>query len=140
MIFEYSDALLLQAIRLSEQDEEGVTLIDIIKISDFINHALLTYSEFETGMKKLKNCSVITEKEKRLVTTVKLRAWWTKKFEGNGKIGVHKGTDEILKYLNRTYKTSDEQSAEIKISKQDFDKSTQLYFKWVEDIAKQIYR
>jgi hypothetical protein len=112
MTFEYSDAWLLQAIQFSEQDDKGATLTDIVKTGDFTNRAIFSYSELTTGTRKLKSVGLITERDKRLFTTEKLREWWTKKFEGKRKIGIHKGMDEILKYLNKNYGTVDEQKIE----------------------------
>ena len=138
MTFEYSDAWLLQAIRLSEHDDKGATLTDIIKTGDFTNRAIFMYSELTTGTRKLKSIGLITERDKRLFTTDKLREWWTKKFEGKRKIGIHKGMDEILKYLNKTYGTVDEQIIETEITKQDLDKSAKEYSKEFLDTWKKI--
>ncbi len=138
MTFEYSDAWLLQSVRLSEQDDNGATLTDIVKTGDYTNRAIFTYSELTTGTRKLKSIGLIAERDKRLFTTEKLRAWWTKKLEGKRKIGIHKGMDEILKYLNKTYWTVDEQAIETEITEQDLDKSTKEYSKEFWDTWKQI--
>jgi hypothetical protein len=138
MIFEYSDAWLLQAIRLSEQDDKGATLTDIVKTGDFTNRSIFSYSELTSGTRKLKSIGLITERDKRLFTTEKLREWWTKKFEGKRKIGIHKGMDETLKYLNKTYATAEEQITKTEITKQDLDKSTREYSKLFWDEVKQL--
>jgi len=137
MTFEYSDAWLLQAIRFSEQDDKGATLTDIVKTGDFTNRTIFSYSELTTGTRKLKSIGLITERDKRLFTTEKLREWWTKKFEGKRKIGIHKGMDEILKYLNKNYGTVDEQKIETEFTKQDLDKSVNEYNKWFWDTVNQ---
>ena len=139
MTFEYSDSWLLQAIRLSEHDDKGATLIDIVKVADYTNRAIMTYSEFSTGVNKLKSIGLVTERNKRLLTTDHLKEWWTKKFDGKRKIGVHKGMDEILKYLNKTYGTVEKQMTKIgtEITDSDFDKATREYHKWFSDMENQ---
>jgi len=138
MTFEYSDAWLLQAIRLSEQGDKGATLTDIVATGDFTNRAIFMYSELTSGTRKLKSIGLIIERDKRLFTTDKLQEWWTKIFEGKRKIGIHKGMDEILKYLNKTYATAEEQITDTEITKQDLDKSTKEYSKLFWDTAKQL--
>lgn len=88
MTFESSDALLLEAVKFSEKGDKGGTLTEIIQAADYINHAIMTNSEFATGTRKLKSIGLITEKVKRLQTTDKFNEWWTKKYgqKGNQKL------------------------------------------------------
>ena len=62
MRFEYSDAWLLEAIKFSQNGDKGATLTDIIQAADYINHAIMTNSEFATGTRKLKSLGLIIEK------------------------------------------------------------------------------
>ena len=77
MKFEYSDAWLLEAIKLSENRDQGATLTDIIQAADSINIAIMTHTEFVTGTRKLKSIGLIIEQDKRFQTTNKFKEWWT---------------------------------------------------------------
>ena len=129
MKFELSDAWLLEAIKLSENGGKGATLTDIIQAADYINHAILTNSEFSTGTRKLKIVGLITKKNKRLQTTNKFNEWWTKKYRQKSRISVLKAMENIEKYLNRSFGTIEEPSTEIKteITEADLDKATKEY-------------
>jgi hypothetical protein len=130
MKFEFSDAWLLQSIRYSEKDGNGATLTDIIAFADYSNHAIMTYPEFLNGAKNLINIGLIIELNKKLLTTENLREWWTKKFEGKRKIGIHKGLEEIEKYLNRVFKNIDKREIDIMVTRQNFQKATDNYLEW----------
>lgn len=134
MTFEFSDAWLLQSIRYSEKDDQGVTLADIIAFADYSNHAIMTYPEFLNGAKKLIGIGLVRQLNKKLLTTDNLRIWWTKKFEGKRKIGMHKGVEEIEKYLNKTFGTIDKQEVKIELTEQDFKKANDGYLKWADEI------
>ena len=129
MTFEYSDAWLLEAIKLSENGDKGSTLTGIVQAADYINHAILTNSEFTTGTRKLKSIGLIIEKDKRLQTTDKFKEWWTKKYGQKSRISVLKAMEDIEKYLNGSFGTIEEPSTEIKteITDADLDKATKEY-------------
>jgi len=103
MTFKYSDALLLGAIKLSEKKENGATLTDIVMYVDYINHAIITYSELVTGTKKLKTIRLIRERNKRFQTTDKFDIWWTRNYGQKSRFGLLKAMDEIEQYLNEEY-------------------------------------
>jgi hypothetical protein len=129
MTFEYSDAWLLEAIKFSENGDKGATLTDIVQAADYINHAVLTNSEFATGTRKLKTIGLVIEKDKRLQTTDKFKEWWTKKYGQKNRISVLKAMEEIEKYLNKDFETIVEPSTKIRteITEADFDKATKEY-------------
>jgi len=131
MKFEYSDAWLLEAIKLSEIGDKGATLTNIILASDYINHAIMTNSEFVTGTKKLKKIGLIIEKDKKLKTTDKFNEWWTKTYGQKSRFGVLKAMEEIEKYLNKTYGTIDNSLKGIstEITDIDLDRATVEYHK-----------
>ncbi len=136
MVFHYSDALLLEAIKLSQDKDKGATVTDIIKYADYINHAIMTYSEFITGTKKLKSIGLISERNKRLQTTDKFEVWWTKKYEGKSRFGLLKTLEEIKKYLNKDFGALENSWDKIKtrFNKSDLDKSTADYLNWANKI------
>jgi hypothetical protein len=130
MTFEYSDAWLLGAIKLSE-NWEGASLMDIIQVADYINHAIMTNTEFSTGVKKLIAIGLVIEKDKRLQTTGKFKGWWSTKYGQRSRISLLKSIEEIAKYLNTNFGISEEPTTEIEteITDADFDKATKEYLK-----------
>ncbi|UXE67247.1 MAG: hypothetical protein KA713_01180 [Chryseotalea sp. WA131a] len=136
MTFEYSDAWLLEAIKFSEKGDKGSTLTDIIQAADYINHSIMTNSEFVTGTTKLKRIGLIIEEDKRLRTTEKFNEWWTEKYGQKSKISVLKAMEEIEKYLNKNFGNVDESTTEIKteITDADLDKSTKDYLAMADEI------
>jgi hypothetical protein len=131
MTFEYSDAWLLEAIKFSENGDKGSTLTDIIQAADYINHAIMTNSEFATGTRKLKSLGLVIEKDKRLKTTDKFNEWWTKKYGQKSRISVMKAMEEIEKYLNKNYGTIEDSTKGIdtEITDADLDRATSEYHK-----------
>ncbi|MGC3946384.1 MAG: hypothetical protein QM762_18000 [Chryseolinea sp.] len=137
MRFEYSDAWLLQAIKLSENGDNGTTLIGIIQAADYINHAIITWREFSIGTKKLKSIGIVVEKNRRLQTTQSFNEWWTIKFGRKNRVYIMKATEEIERYLNSNFATADSTSIEIttEISHTDWDISISDYQKIANEIT-----
>jgi len=131
MKFEYSDAWLLEAIKLAETGDKGATLTDIIQTADYINHAIMTNSEFTTGTRKLKNLGLIIEKDKKLKTTDKFNEWWTKKYGQKSRFSLLKAMEEIETYLNKNYGTIEDSTKGIdtEITNSDLDRATAGYHK-----------
>lgn len=102
MKFKYSDAWLLEAIKLSEIGRKGTTLTDIIHSTDYINHAIITNSEFVTGTRKLKRLGLIIEKDKRLQTTDRFNEWWAKKYGQKSRFSLLKAMEEVKNIYRRT--------------------------------------
>jgi hypothetical protein len=140
MTFEYSDAWLLQAIKFSENGDHGATLTDIIQAADYINHAIITNSEFATGTRKLKSIGLITEKDSRLQTTDKFNEWWTKKYGQKSRVSVLKSMDDIENYLNTNFGAAYEPTTEIQteIADADLNKSTNEYLTVADEIIKKL--
>jgi hypothetical protein len=126
MIFEFSDAWLLQSIRYSEKrkTKDGADVSDIIAFADYSNHAIMSYQEFLSGAKKLICSGLVAEENKKLFTTDIFREWWRKKFEGKRKIGMQKELEEIERYLNKNFGSAEDQGTELNISKLEFRKAT----------------
>ena len=138
MTFDHSDALLLESIKLSQSDDEGATLLDIIKWFDYINHAIVTYQEFVSGTEKLKSLGLIREQSKKLWTTDIFESWWAKKYGTKSRFGLLKAMEEIEKYLNRDFGKHEQQldGGATNFTKDDFEKSTTDYLKWADEALK----
>ncbi|MCA6368964.1 MAG: hypothetical protein IM618_18205 [Cytophagales bacterium] len=135
MTFDYTDALLLESIKLSQSNDEGATLSDIIKWSDYINHSIMTYQEFVSGTEKLKCLGLVKEQKKRLRTTDIFESWWTKKYGEKSRFGLLKAMEEIEKYLNRDFGKHEQQldRKATKFTREDFELSTTEYLKWADE-------
>lgn len=139
MTFEYSDALLLQAVKFSEQVEEGATLTDVVRAVDYINHAIMTYGEFATGTKKLKQIGLLDEQNKRLQTTKLFKDWWTKNHEGKKRIVILKSLEDVKKYLDKSYMTVEGQKNQMtQFTELDFDEATNEYLRFAADIIEKL--
>ena len=136
MKFEYSDAWLLEAIKLSENGDQGATLTDIIQAADSINIAIMTNAEFVTGTRKLKSLGLIIEKDKRFQTTNKFNEWWIKKYGQKSRFSVLKAMEEIEKYLNKTFGKIEEptKAIETEITMGDWDRATMAYHKLDQEL------
>ena len=129
MKFEYLDAWLLEAIKLSEDGDKGAALTNIIQAADYINHAVMTNSEFAMGARKLKSLGLIIEKDKRLQTTDKFNEWWTKKYGQKSRFSILKAMENIERYLVKNFGAIEEPLREImtEITDADLDKATKEY-------------
>lgn len=135
MTFEYSDALLLQSIKFSEQVDQGATLTDIVQASDYIDHSIMTYNELINGTKKLKQIGLVVEHNKRLQTTKTFKDWWTKKYKDKKRIVIIKALEEVKAYLDKTYATTEnEVTAKTEFVKVDLDNAIEDYQKLTSDI------
>ena len=136
MKFEYSDAWLLEAIKLSENRDQGATLTDIIQAADSINIAIMTHTEFVTGTRKLKSIGFIIEKDKRFQTTNKFNEWWTTKYGQKSRFSLLKAMEEIEKYLKTNFGTIEESTKALvtEITTADWNRATMEYHKLAEDL------
>lgn len=138
MTFNSSDAWLLEAIKFSEGNN-GATLRDIIATADYINHAIMTYSEFDSGTKKLLTCGLINKQGKQLETTGKFRNWWKAKFKNQKRIRVLKTMEEIEKYLNRNFGIVEAQTNQDNpFTNDDFDKAATDYLEFSQSTLDKI--
>lgn len=62
MTFTTPEAWLLEAIIFSERSDNGAALTDIIASADYINHAIMTFEEFDSSARKLLKSELIIEK------------------------------------------------------------------------------
>jgi hypothetical protein len=128
MIFGSYDAWLLVAIKYAEQNNKGASLIDVVATADYINHSVMTFSEFETGIKKFLAIGLIQEKENRLHTTRKLKLWWSKMY-GTKRVDLIKAMSDVEKYLNQRYAAFDGPLTESSFTQEDFGKATTEYLR-----------
>lgn len=136
MKFENSDAWLLEAIKFSENRDQGATLTDIIQAADSINIAIMTHAEFITGARKLKSIGLIIEKDKRFQTTKRFNEWWTQKYGQKSRFSVLKAMEEIETYLKNNYGNIEEHTKEMgtEITTADWDRATMEYHKLAEGL------
>ncbi len=129
MKFDYADAWLLGAIKLSESGDKGATLLGIIQAADYINHAIMTNLEFVTGTRRLKNIGLIIEKDKRLRTSDSFNEWWIKKYGPKSRMSIQKAIEEVEKYLKAQYGIMEEPTTDTQteIADADWDKARREY-------------
>ena len=128
MTFNSSEAWLLEAIKLSEQENNGAALASIVATADYINHSILTFSEFDTGLKKLVSAGIVIIKDKQLHTSDEFKKWWNKKY-GTKRINLIKAMIDIEKYLNETYTAFDNQLSESLFMQNEFESVVVEYLK-----------
>src|SRR5688572_1463942 len=106
MEIKYSDALLIQSIFHTEQENKGARLTDIIAYADYVDHAILTFEEFKESLNKLLSLNLITGKTDFFATTVTFKEWWNLKFANRKRIYVQKELELIQSYLEKASKAS----------------------------------
>ncbi len=138
MTFDHSDALLLESIKLSQSDDDGASLLEIIKWFDYINHAIITYQEFVSGTEKLKSLGLVREQSKRLWTTDIFESWWAKKYGTKSRFGLLKAMEEIEKYLNGDFGKHQQKLdyGATNFTKDDFEQSKTEYLKRADEALK----
>ena len=101
MTISYSNALLIQSIFHSEKEDLGAKLTHVIAYADYVNHSILTFGEFEIGLKKLAALDLVAEDKEVLATTHKFKDWWNKKFSNKKRIYPLNELDQIALYLKQ---------------------------------------
>jgi hypothetical protein len=102
--------------------------VDVVATADYINHSILSFSEFDTGIKKLLTIELVAEKERRLKTTRKLKQWWSKMY-GTKRVNLIKAMTDIEKYLNQKRAVFDGPLTENPFTQKDFDDATAEYLR-----------
>ena len=130
MTIKFSDAWLIQSVLHAEKENEGAALPDLIAYADYVNHAVMTYEEFNEGLGKLKALNLVNEKGKALETTQEFKSWWDKEFASRKRIYVLKELELIESYLKKLsdgIKLTDEDNKEVLISETDFQIAVDKY-------------
>lgn len=92
------DAVILQCIAQNESSTRGASLESIIGFADYINHTVLTYNEFSSGINKLEGAELVSMKDNLFYTTALFKSWRKKKIKKN--VSVDKEYQEIKIFLN----------------------------------------
>ncbi len=128
--FLWSDAWLLQAIALAAE-KAPASLRDVIATGDFINHAIFTYTELQTGLAKLLAAGYIEHEHDRF----RLSPTFTEKYVRLSKFrGIHRQYQAIEKYLQVTPCQPGCEPNKLEqnwlyqgVTHEDFDKAVQEY-------------
>lgn len=97
-VFNSIDVVILQCIAQNESKTRGASLESIIGFADYINHAVLTYEEFRSGISKLEGAELVSTKDDLFYTTAFFKSWRKKKFKKN--VSVDKEYQEIKTLLD----------------------------------------
>ncbi len=129
MNFDFTDAWILHSIHYTESFDSGADLISIISYADYINHAIITFSELEQALQKLISAGIVQQENKFLSVTETYRQWWENKFAGKGNLFVEEILSEVELYLKKFYKDKADPEAAISlnISENDFRDAVSNY-------------
>jgi len=128
MKFNYYDSCLLTSI-CSAGGENGTDLKGIIAYIDYIDHSIITWSEFFGGLLKLKRIKAVKERSKKLFPGNEITVWWLKKYQNKKRIYVLKQVEEVNDHLNETYSIDLDHKKNIRIyiTESDFLKALEDY-------------
>jgi len=125
----YNNALLLCSIFHTEQ-ENGATLQDIIGYADFANHAIMTFEEFNNGIKYLLQINLVNVINKKIFVNKSFKEWHYNKYNDKERYFIVKEIENVIKYLNKVEKTIILNNYnETEIKEEDFNKSIEKYLK-----------
>lgn len=125
----YDNALLLLSIYATGQNN-GSELINVIAFADYANHAIMTYDEFDNGVKYLIKNGLVKEKSKKLYIFDMFKDWV--KSKNKKRFYVLKEVEMIESYLNKLDEENNIDTyndIEININKTDFENSINEYVK-----------
>lgn len=103
MIFDFTDAWLLQSAYRSQNESGSLSIAGIIGFCDYTNHAIITYQEFTASVQKFISIGMIIKTDSGLSTTKILNTWWDMNIKGKRKISLDKELVLIQEKLNKTF-------------------------------------
>ena len=74
--FLHSDSWLLISVIWASQDKPAAALTDIIAAADFINHAIITRGELETGFARLVSAGYLMQTAGGFSTSEAVKSFW----------------------------------------------------------------
>jgi hypothetical protein len=74
--FLHSDSWLLIAVIYASQDASVATLTEIIAAADYINHAIMTRGELETGFARLIRAGYVKQTDGGFATSDAVQSFW----------------------------------------------------------------
>ena len=81
-IFLASDTWILVALLWATTDKADVSLVELIRAADTVNHAIISRSELETGFARLVSAGHATCSEKRYAPSPAIREFWSNETKG----------------------------------------------------------
>ena len=134
--FIWSDAWILTSIILATQRVSPATLTGIIAAADYINHAILTRGELETGLTRLVDADYVTHDSHGFSLTDKVRSWTA--------TGSHTQTmpdlsDSVAEFIGAPLWNAGplpEAFTEHYISEADYKAAVQQYYAMMRKLAK----
>jgi hypothetical protein len=99
MTYNYNAAWLLQSVYNAEREGNGADLRDVISVADYINHAIVSYQEFSSGLELLLKLGLVSQNGMQLSTSDDFKKWWKKAMKDVKRPFPHKEGKEIQKYL-----------------------------------------
>lgn len=131
MNIEFSDAWLIQSIFHTEKKSHDFKLTDVIAYADYVNHAIMTFPEFEQGLKKLIALGLAIENEAHLATTDQFKDWWNQKFANKQRIYALTELEQTKSYLKKLSKgvNLNYNTIEIRMNEEDFGQAVKDYLR-----------
>jgi hypothetical protein len=105
MNFNTTDAWILQSIFCAEKADGGASLVGIIGYADYVNHAILTYTEFSEALVKLSAAGLVEQVGENFQTTGIYKSWYAQKYAGKKNVSALKAMGDTEKYLNQHFQT-----------------------------------
>ena len=112
-------------------------LLNIIAFADYVDHIIMTYDEFENGIKYLIKNKLVVVKTRRIIETTKnliisnkFKNWYKKTMKNEKQISLVKELEIIENYLDKLDeegKIDNEIEIKIKINKDDFEDKRKYY-------------
>jgi cell division protein ZapA (FtsZ GTPase activity inhibitor) len=125
----YNQALLLYSI-LETENDNGAELEDLIAYADYVNHAIMTYDEFNEGINYLLKYKLVKEIDKRVFAEESFKEWFRNEYKSKKRIVLLSAVNKIQKYLEKVEKENDiNKNIETKINEKDFENNVKEYIK-----------
>jgi hypothetical protein len=134
----HSNAILLLSILKIQKDYSSIMphelvteLTNIIAFVDYIDHAIMTYDEFNNGLKYLLKNKFIREKNKKIIIVRNVfKKWYTNILKDDKQISLLREVEIIENYLNKLDENDiigNEIEINVKIDRNDFEESVKSY-------------
>ena len=129
----YNNALLLYSIYNTQQNKNGTELKDIIAYSDYINHSIMNFEEFNKGINYLYKKGLVNVIDKRIFVDKKFVKWFKNEHKNNKRIYHLKEIEKIQKYLNIEKDKIFTNSLKKNFTKTEYNKFVKEYLKLYEN-------
>lgn len=127
MIFDFTDAWLLQSAYRSQNESGSLSIAGIIAFCDYTNHSIITYQEFTASVQKFISIGMIIKTDSGLSTTKILNTWWDTYIKGKRKISLAKELVIIQEKLNKTFRDFEEIKHGAVINEDVFNSAVNSY-------------